>query len=59
MNTENQKVFTLEEMRQCWLSAQMEMVKCFSSSYVSMKFTDYIKTIEEAKETNEQINRLV
>jgi hypothetical protein len=59
MNTENQKVFTLEEMKECWIAAQMEMHKCFSSSYVSMKFIDYLKTIEEAKETKEQINRLV
>jgi hypothetical protein len=59
MNTENEKTFTLEEMRECWIAAQMEMHKCFSSSYVGIRFTDYLKTIEEAKATKEQINRLV
>jgi len=59
MNTENEKTFTLEEMKECWIAAQMEMHKCFSSSYVSLKFTDYLKIIEEAKETKEQINRIV
>lgn len=53
MNTENQKVFTLEEMKECWIAAQMEMHKCFSSSYVGITFEKYIK------EKQEQINRLV
>lgn len=53
MENKEDQTFTLEQMKECWRDAQMEMAKCFSSSYVGITFDKWLE------EKQEQINRLV